>query len=81
MADAFTALNRKISALLASGPAAGVLRSAAGIAHAAREPFDAGCLARCEQFAAYLRRQEFALLPFAYENAAWRNLAFFEAYC
>ncbi len=80
MADAFTALNRKISALLASGPAAGVLRSAAGIAHAAREPFDAGCLARCEQFAAYLRRQEFALLPFAYENAAWRNLAFFEAY-
>ncbi|MFZ1834238.1 MAG: Fic family protein [Pseudomonadales bacterium] len=79
-ADAFAALNAKISALLATGDAGGVLHSSAGHAHAAREPFDGACLARCERFAEYLQRQFFAPLPFVYERSAWRNLAFFEAY-
>ena len=79
-ADAFAALNAKISALQATGDAGGVLHSSAGLAHAAREPFDGACLARCERFAEYLQRQFFAPLPFVYEKSAWRNLAFFEAY-
>lgn len=80
MEQAYAALDKKISALLATGPADGVLRSAEGRAHASREPFDAACLERCEQLAEYLASQEFMPLPFQYNQAAWRDVAFFESY-
>ena len=80
MEQAYARLSDKISALLATGPASGVLRSMEGLAQAAREPFDAACVVRCEQLADYLTRQTFKQLPFKYERAAWRNFSFFESY-
>jgi hypothetical protein len=80
MEQAYARLSEKISALLATGPASDILRSAEGFAHAACEPIDGACLERCEQFADYLTTQTFNPLPFIYEQSAWRNISFFESY-
>lgn len=80
MTDEFETLNTIIGALLLTKPS-GILTSAAGMARAGKEPFDAQ---RINLFGALFETLHNE--PFAYidepnvENAAFRNFAFFESY-
>lgn len=77
-------LQQMISAILKTHPIEGVLNTRLGIAVAHGDPFDENRLRLFERFAQYLieNHDSYPLVAkdFAYNKAAWRNLAFFESY-
>ncbi len=76
----FEQLNVVVAALLNTHPVAGILQTGMGIAHAKGEPFDEQRLHLFEGLASYLNKLELPVQLFKFEQAAWRNLTFFESY-
>jgi hypothetical protein len=76
----FKQLNNMIAALLKTHPAEGVLQTGTGIAHANGEPFDTQRIEQFKLLALYLTKLDVQAMPFKFEQAAWRNLIFFESY-
>ncbi len=80
MTDEFETLNSIIGALLSTRPG-GILSSAAAVARARREPFDAGRTRLFETLFGALHNEQFPFMDEPnVENAAFRNFAFFESY-
>ena len=73
-------LSKMISAILKTHPVNGVLHVDASIALAAGLPFDEERVTRIAAYSAYLSRIELAEIPFEYDTAGWRRLAFYESY-
>ncbi|HKJ08169.1 MAG TPA: cell filamentation protein Fic, partial [Gammaproteobacteria bacterium] len=72
-------LDALIGALLGTRPAGG-LKTDAGRARAAGQPYDAARVARFERLAVALRQAVFPDRPFTDRGDAWVNAAFFDAY-
>ncbi|KGK42878.1 Fic family protein [Nitrincola sp. A-D6] len=69
-----------ISALLASRPAEGVLTSELAIATARNEPYDQDRVNLLKQLSLFLKQCTFTHVAYQYNQASWRNFAFFESY-
>lgn len=73
-------LNKMISAILKTYPKNGILQTQTGIAFAAGESFDRERVELFNAFSSYLAKVELSAQSYHYDNARWRNLAFFESY-
>lgn len=73
-------LNNMLSAILNTHPIDGVLTTRAGIAQALGKPFDRERLDRFSELSSYLNKLDLSEYAYTYDNAGWRNLAFFESY-
>ena len=73
-------LNKMVSALLKTHPIDSVLTTRAGIAQAMSKPFDRERLERFSALSNYLNKLDLSEYAYTYDNAGWRNLAFFESY-
>ncbi len=73
-------LNNMVSAILKTHPVDGVLTTRAGIAQALGKPFDRDRLERFSRLSNYLNKLDLSKHAYTYDNAGWRNLAFFESY-
>ncbi len=73
-------LNKMVSAILKTYPAHGVLTTRAGYAQALGKPFDRERLDRFSELSRYLNKLDLSEFAYVYDNAGWRNLAFFESY-
>ena len=73
-------LNKMASAILKTQPIEGVLTTRAGIAQATGKPFDRERLDRFSALSSYLGKLDLSEFAYTYDNAGWRNLAFFESY-
>ncbi len=80
LAAEFIQLDKMISALLTTRPIENHLTTRLAIATAKGEPFDAQRLQRFELLADYLNQCSFEPVPYIYNAASWRNMAFFESY-
>lgn len=78
--DPMVVLDQRISALLATHTAEGVLITEPALAQAIGDPFDEARLQNFERLAEYLSQLTFPPLPFTFNSTAWRNAAFFESY-
>ena len=73
-------LNKMVSAILKTHPIDGALTTRAGIAQALGRPFDRERLERFSALSGYLDKLDLSEYAYTYDNAGWRNLAFFESY-
>ncbi|MCY4211278.1 MAG: Fic family protein [Gammaproteobacteria bacterium] len=73
-------LNEMAAAILKTHPVGGTLVTRAGIAQAQGKPFDRERLERFSALASYLAKLDLTEHSYTYDNAGWRNLAFFESY-
>ena len=73
-------LCKMVSAVLKTHQVNGVLHGGASITLAAGMPFDEERVTRFAAFSAYLSRIELAEIPYVYDTAGWRRLAFYESY-
>ena len=73
-------LNKMVAAVLKTHPAGGTLITRAGLAQARGKPFDRERVERLAALSDYLNKLNLSEHPYTYDNAGWRNLAFFESY-
>ena len=73
-------LDKMVSAILKTHPIDSVLTTRAGVAQALGKPFDRERLDRFSALSSYLNKLDLSEYPYTYDNAGWRNLAFFESY-
>ena len=73
-------LDKMVSAILKTHSIDGVLTTRAGLAHALGKPFDRQRLERFSALSSYLNKLDLNECSYSYDNAGWRNLAFFESY-
>jgi len=78
--ESLPTLTRMIAALLSSHPVEGALSTDIAIATARQEPYDQERMRLLSALADYLRQCRFDPVPYRYNQASWRNLAFFESY-
>lgn len=76
----FDLLRTKISALLSTGPANGVLATDIARATAKGEPFDKHRIDLFEKLMRYLSGCQFPEAIYPYSKTGWKSLAFFESY-